>query len=584
MRETLAVSAPSLRRKLIWLMALRVTTVTILLGSGVLAQIRAPGIWPINPFFFLIGLTYALTVAYALTLKHVDRHRWLIDLQLATDALTVSAMVFMTGGVTSYFPTLYVLPIVAGSILQFRRGGLLIGTLSVVMYGALVLAQYAGGFGWLDEHWFADPIRTLPPLRVALYTVGLDSFGLIGVAVLSGYLAERLRRADAKLERASTEIADLQAFNQHVIESLTSGLATTDREGHLLTFNRAAQAISGHAAAGVVGRRIYDVLDLPPDFERSLVDSFEGSHRLDFSYTTGDRRTIEIGLSAAPLITPSGRAGFLFLFQDVTESRKTEREARIQQRLAAVGEMAAGMAHEIRNPLASMSGSIQILREELPLTSEQAQLMDIVLRESERLNGTIKSFLAYARPQRFSTARLDLRRPINDTALLLRNSAESREGHQVDVELPPHPVWYEADEGQIRQIIWNLAVNGLRAMPTGGQLLLSATIEREGTVAGDVILSVQDQGVGIPPEELDSIMQPFRGAFAKGSGLGLAIVHRIVSDYGGEIEVTSRPGAGTTVRIRLPVGSHRPTATMRKPTLASDRRVASVRARSNHAL
>ena len=580
MNGSLSVPVPSLRGRLIWLMGLRVTTVTILLGWGVLVQIRAPGIWPVNPFFFLIGLTYALTVPYALTLKYVDRHRWLVDLQLAADALTVSAMVFMTGGVTSYFSTLYVLPVVAASVLQFRRGGLLIGVLSVTMHGALVLAQYTGAFGLLDDRWFADPTLPLPAPRVALYTVGLNSFGLIGVATLSGYLAERLRRADARLERASTQIADLRAFNEHVIESLTSGLATTDSEGYVLTYNPAAQAITGHAASSVVGRRIFDLLKLPPDFEVALGETFLGSPRLDFSYATGDGRQIDIGLSAAPLNTPSGRAGFLFAFQDVTESRKIEREARIQQRLAAVGEMAAGIAHEIRNPLASMSGSIQILRAELPLTSEQAQLMDIVLRESDRLNETIKSFLAYARPQRFSTVRLDVRRVINDAALLLRHSAEAGEGHQVDVDVPADPVWYEADEGQIRQIIWNLATNGLRAMPDGGRLLLAAAHAPHGTAAGDVLLSVQDQGVGIASEELDGILQPFRGTFAKGSGLGLAIVHRIVSDYGGEIKVTSHQDVGTTVTVRLPVGDHPPAATMGSPTVSPERRSSPVRAQS----
>ena len=291
MNGSLSVPAPSLRDRLIWLMGLRVTTVTILLGSGFLAQIRAPGIWPVDPFFFLIALTYALTVPYALTLKYVDRHRWLIDLQLASDALTVSAMVFMTGGVTSYFPTLYVLPVVAASVLQFRRGGLLIGALCVTMHGALVLAQYTGAFGLLDDRWFAATLP-LPAPRVALYTVGLNSFGLIGVAILSGYLAERLRRADARLERASTQIADLQAFNEHVIESLTSGLATTDSEGYVLTYNGAAQAITGHAASSVVGRRIFDLLKLPPDFEAALGEPFLGSPRLDFSYATGDGRQI----------------------------------------------------------------------------------------------------------------------------------------------------------------------------------------------------------------------------------------------------------------------------------------------------
>src|SRR5213079_3030519 len=157
------------------------------------------------------------------------------------------------------------------------------------------------------------------------------------------------------------------------------------------------------------------------------------------------RNDIEVGLSATHLETPGGRAGFLFTFQDVTKIKKLERDAAIQQRLAAVGEMAAGIAHEIRNPLASMSGSIQILRQELPLTAEQEQLMDIVLRESERLNTTIKSFLAYARPQRFSVTRFDLRRPVNDAALLLRNSSEVQEGHSIEVDVPPQEIWYEAD-------------------------------------------------------------------------------------------------------------------------------------------
>jgi signal transduction histidine kinase len=175
--------------------------------------------------------------------------------------------------------------------------------------------------------------------------------------------------------------------------------------------------------------------------------------------------------------------------------------------------------------------------------------MDIVLRESERLNDTIRSFLAYARPQRLSTTRIDLRRVVQDAATLLRNSSELDEQHDIRLELPPEALWYEADEGQIRQIVWNLATNGLRAMPGGGCLTLAA---RPDGGAADVVFSVRDEGVGIAPEDLDLIFQPFRGAFDRGTGLGLAIVHRIVSDYGGEIQVTSQPGAGTTVNVRLP--------------------------------
>jgi two-component system sensor histidine kinase PilS (NtrC family) len=320
----------------------------------------------------------------------------------------------------------------------------------------------------------------------------------------------------------------------------------------VLTFNHAAEAITGLSASAVIGRPVVEALQLTSEIVEALDQGLNrrGARRLEFKFRRpDDRRYIDIGLGASHLETPRGRAGILITFQDVTDLNKLERDARLQQRLAAVGEMAAGIAHEIRNPLASMSGSIQILRQELPLSAEQEQLMDIVLRESDRLNSTIRSFLAYARPQRFAIARLDLRRALNDTALLLRNSADVLEGHSVQVDLPASELWYEADEGQIKQIVWNLATNGLRAMPEGGRLRLTGALDPS---SDELVLSVQDEGIGLMPEDIDGLFQPFHGSFAKGSGLGLAIVHRIVSDYHGQIQVASQPGAGTTVSVRFP--------------------------------
>jgi two-component system sensor histidine kinase PilS (NtrC family) len=217
--------------------------------------------------------------------------------------------------------------------------------------------------------------------------------------------------------------------------------------------------------------------------------------------------------------------------------------------------MAAGIAHEIRNPLASMAGSIQILRQEVELTPEQSQLMDIVLRESERLNETIRSFLAYARPQRHAMSRVDARRVVTDAATLLENSPELTTAHRIAVNVPSEEVWLRADESQLRQIVWNLASNALRAMPDGGTLTLA--VQAVGTTPagseGEVVIGVSDQGTGIAPEELDGIFQPFRAGFARGTGLGLSIVQRIVADYGGEIQVTSDRGSGTTVLVRMPV-------------------------------
>jgi two-component system sensor histidine kinase PilS (NtrC family) len=548
-----------LRRQLAWLIGIRAIVSTLLLGSATLLQMNAPDLVPHNPLFFLIGLAFGLTVLWTVTLRYVDHRPWLVDLQLACDVLLVSAVIYVTGGVTSYFSLLYGLPIVAASALQHRRGSLIVATLSTVLYGAIVIAQYQGVTELLGLHQGRTGPAPLPSGRVAQLTVAINVFALFAVAALAGSMSEGLRRAGASLERASSELANLQAFSQDIINSLTSGLITTDYSGTILTFNLAAESITGHKAAAAAGRAVAEILQLPPDLTAALTVDLGGERfrRADFAYTTADRRRIEIGLSTTHLVTTTGPTGFIFTFQDVTEIKRLERDARMKLRLAAVGEMAAGIAHEIRNPLASMSGSIQVLRQELPLSSEQTQLMDIVLRESERLNDIIRSFLAYARPHRFAMSRIDLRQAVSDTAVLLRNSAVVRENHVIDVEAPASAVWLDADEGQVRQVIWNLATNGLRAMPEGGRLRLGVAVappngSKSGAGEGGVLLSVHDDGIGIPADELDGIFQPFHGTFTKGTGLGLAIVHRIVSDYSGEIQVKSAPGTGTTFEVRLP--------------------------------
>jgi two-component system sensor histidine kinase PilS (NtrC family) len=505
------------------------------------------------PLFALIGVTFALSALYATILQPSERRRWPLDVQLAADAITVAAFVWFTGGVTSYFSSLFVLPVIAASILQHRRGALLVAVLGALLYVGEVVVQYVrpDAPGW--SSWSALP-PALPDPRVMLLTAAFNAVGFLAVGALSGSLAQRLKQTNQELADASTAIANLQAFSEHIVSSLSMGLVTTDTGGRILTFNRAAEAITGHRAASAIGGQAAEVLQLPAEFAARLDADpmYPGNRRADYRYGHADGHDIDLGLAASPFFTGGTRTGVLFTFQDVTALRKLERDARMQLRLAAVGEMAAGIAHEIRNPLASMAGSIQLLRQELRLSEEQAQLMDIVLRESARLNQTINQFLAYARPRRFRVSRVDLRCVLNDTAMLLRNSAEARDSHRIDVEIPVGPVWCEADEGQLSQIVWNLASNGLRAMPDGGRLRLAA---RPGTDADEAIVEVGDEGVGIPEHELDTIFQPFHSTFSTGTGLGMAIVHRIVSDYGGEIHVTSKPGAGTTVVVRLPARS-----------------------------
>jgi two-component system sensor histidine kinase PilS (NtrC family) len=546
----------TLGRRLLAHIALRLAAATVLLGAALVVELRAPGDFGTNPFFALIALIYVVSLVFIASLRFVDRLPWLTDIHFAIDVVVVSACVALTGGITSLFTSLYVLPIVAASTIQFRRGALQVAAFGSLLFSGVALAQYVQVTGNLDSLFGITFGGPLPTLSVAQYTVGLNVFGFFAVAFLSGSLAERLRRADVRLEQASEEIADLQFFNQYVVDNLLSGLATADDQHRLLTFNRSAVIITGHSLAAVLNTSAFEVLQLPEEFTERLDDDLQRtrSKRAEIQYRRTDGVVIMLGLAVAQLPLPDGRRGYLYTFQDVTDMKRLERDAQLRNRLAAVGEMAAGIAHEIRNPLASMSGSMQILRQELKLSEDQEQLMDIVLRESERLNDTIRSFLAYARPQRVLVQELNLYRVLLETATLLRNSHEVGESHTIEVHPGPADVIVQGDENQLRQIVWNLATNGLRAMPQGGTLTLSAFYEPADKDAA--VLTVTDEGVGIRQDDLEGIFQPFRGSFGKGTGLGLAIVHRIVSDYHASIDVHSQPGQGTTFRVTFPPVRH----------------------------
>jgi two-component system sensor histidine kinase PilS (NtrC family) len=529
----------ALEPRLTRLVAVRLWAATLLvLFAGALA-LAGSNLWPIAKATIALAGLFAVALLDLATLRFSDRYAVTADAHFALDIALISAYVFATGGVTSLFTPLYALPVVAAAGVQYRPGSVRIATLSSLSLMAIVAWQYTG---------MGEPPDALPPADVAWVTVGINVFAFVAVAVLAGQLAENLRTADVAVEAASEKIADLEAFNRNVIDHLASGLTTIDATGRVLTYNRAAALITGWRG-DVTGRQATDVLQLPELFATELASDREigRARRADYAFRRSDGRTIELGVSAAPLPLGTGERGFIFTFQDVTDIKGLERTAQLRQRLAAVGEMAAGIAHEIRNPLASMSGAMQVLKAELPLSLDQAKLMDIMLRESDRLNATITSFLAYARPSKGAFARIDARRAVQDAAALLKTSPEASAAHAVEVEVPGGPVWLDFDEHQLRQIVWNLATNGIKAMPRGGRLVLFARADN-----GSVAIGVRDEGVGIPADQVEQIFNPFHGSFGRGTGLGLAIVHRIVTDYNGRIDVQSAPGHGTTIITRFP--------------------------------
>ena len=534
--------AAAVRRRLLWLIAIRAAVATVLFGTAILIGTAQDGARAdSDPYLALIAVTYGLTGLYAASLRHVGRHPWLVDVQFAGDILLVSALVLLSGGVGSYFPSLYGLPIVAGGALQRRRGGLLTAALSAICYAGVVSGQYTGALP------LGPGMPGLPAAGEALYRVAMNGAGFIAVGWLTGSLAAGRRAADQRLASASLEMADLQALTRCILDSLPGGVLTTDAQGRVLAVNRAATLITGRSAGEMLGADVGAVLGLPGRF-RDL--GAREARKIEFEYQKPSGHRITIGLGTVPLSADSHAPGHVFTFQDVTEDRRLAREAQRQKRLAAVGEMAAGIAHEIRNPLASMAGSMQLLRRELSLSGEQTQLMDIVLRESARLNETIRNFLAYARPQRGSTSRVDVKRIVEETAALIQNSPDRRHSHDVRVVTGSGDTTCQGVEAQLRQVVWNLASNALRAMPEGGTLTFRVGGGERGE---DVTFSVEDTGVGMTPEQQERLFQPFQSSFSQGTGLGLAIAHRIVVDHGGAISVRSELGRASVVTVQLPI-------------------------------
>jgi two-component system sensor histidine kinase PilS (NtrC family) len=547
-----------MRTRLQTIVAARLVVSTLLLGSAIAIDLARPDSFPVNPFALLIAVTFALSFAYGATLRFVERWPLLLDLQFSLDAVLVSAFIHVTGGVNSHFSSLYVLPIIAAGTVRSRAGALQVASLSATLYSGLVAAQYLD-VGVVPAGWWLPPsLADLPEPGFAQYTVAINLFGMFAVALLAGALAERLRSVRAGLQDASDQIADLLTFNDHLIDSLTSGVVTTDAQGRILTFNRGAARITGIFAQSARGADVREVLQLPGDVLPPLNSDGARSRRAETRFQPRDGRAAEIGLTAAVLQFPEGTSGYLLTFQDVTELKRLERESRLQQRRAAVGEMAAGIAHEIRNPLAAVAGSLEVLRHELPLTEEQAQLLDIALRESDHLNDRIQLFLAYARPAPAAMAAVDIPSAIEATAALLHKSVDARTDHEVVVDAVP--LTWTGDEADVRQIVWSLGTNGLRAMPEGGRLTLSARVEEmpatesggEGRTGRELLLVVTDDGVESHAGRLSEGCEPMPGSLPRGAGLGLAVVHRIATDYGGRVEVSSVLGAGTTVTVRLP--------------------------------
>jgi len=521
------------RAWLAWLVKVRLVVITLLVGVELAITRLTPTLTPERLFAGIVLLWYVLAAFFVVLLSCWQEHRVQSMLQVITDVTMASALVYVTGGIDSSFNFLYALIIVVASILLPRSFAFVTALLSFVLYALVVELAY---FEVIPAYSNA---KVSPKALQAIMFVNL--FAYLAIAYLAGLLSTRLRQVDVQLQDTSGLLENLQALHENVIRSMKGGLLTTDREGHVTLANPASLELLERSERELLGHSVAQLfMDRLPDLRSTP------AHREVRCRTAGDEiKTFAVTVS--PLNVPEGASlGWIYSFDDLTEIRRLEHEVKLRDRLAAVGRMAGAIAHEIRNPLSSIAGSVSVLSGISELSDEQRLLVQIVMRESERLNGIISDFLAYAREKQYEFKKRDIIPLLEDTLTLLEN--EPRASTPIRIircfEVQQAPALIDGDK--LKQVFWNLCTNAVRAMPMGGTLTVGVQPAND-----EWLITFADTGHGLEPHQVEKIFEPFQSHFEGGTGLGLALVYQIVQAHEGHISVTSVPGQGTVFTLGL---------------------------------
>ncbi|MSV35169.1 MAG: PAS domain S-box protein [Bryobacterales bacterium] len=524
-----------------WLIRVRIFIISFLLGIQLILQ-QAGGIQgliviqvPLPYFLAVIVFWYVLALIFHILHKINVDDRVQANLQMVLDSVMVSLIVYITGGVDSFFYFLFPVTILMSSIVLTRMGTYRLAALCFVEAALILLLPFAQ---LIPSYSIEEP-----SLEFLQYKIATNLAAFLAVAFLAGKLTDTLHRTGAELRSRSGQLEDLRALNQDIVESMRGGLITTDLEGRILLLNSPGREILGIPAVSLAGKTVHEVFPGLPPVQRYAAEM--GRLEILWKGTKGDKQYL--GFSVAPLTRNGAVDGFVYNFQDVTQLKQLQSEIQLKDRMAAIGRMAAAIAHEIRNPLAAIAGSVKLFSRMAQLNQDEQKLIAIVLKESERLNGIITDFLLYSREKTYEINSVNVAEILEETLTLLQNHPQMDERFRIERLMPVRPVIAPLDADRMRQVFWNLGDNAIKAMPEGGVL----TVElRTGNEQMEILF--RDTGIGIRPGQAEKIFEPFQTEFTGGTGLGLAIAYQIIQAHGGTIRAESE-GKGSTLHIELPL-------------------------------
>ena len=537
------------------LMFLRVTLVSLLLGVAIIIQVRETKTFfgeIVNAHYSLIAAVYLLTFLYVIAFRYVRNLTRFAYVQILLDTILITAIIHTTGGIESMFSLLYLLSIISGSIILYRRGGLMVASFSIILYGALLDLNYYGLINSMGSHSLYPQDYQSDEV---FYRILVNGAAFYVVSFLSSFLSEQSLRSETALKAKQKDMADLEMLNENIIQSISSGLVAVDEYRKIIVFNKGAEGLFDVESTDAIRRDVYEVIPfMQPYLEQKNPNKFN-----QIVYQGGDRKQIDLLLNISSLTDQDGnKKGEILFFQDMTRVREMEREVKRMEDLAMLGELSAAIAHEIRNPLASISGSIQVLDDSLSREDSliNERLMDIISREIDRLNHMVSDFLQFARPQSKEVEKFDLNQLIGETLYIFQNSQSWSSNLEVERKFSG-PLEMGSDPQQLKQVIWNILLNASEAMPKGGIIRVSTEkvngFDGSGGSTESVKIKVEDNGSGINPKVIKDMFKPFSTTKKGGSGLGLAIVKRIVDGLGGEVSGQNLASGGAAITIVLPL-------------------------------